>query len=159
MDTNWGAGSENPGSHAPVLLLSGIPGSGKTAVAQALAAGLGGAAHLDAERQALLCERDVTLLARGCAARGLPVVIEAVVATRARLGRLRTLLGDDPLPAAFLAPRLTVVAQRSGPEAVARWGYLDEVMRRELGDAGTWVDSSDLTPAAAAEEIRARLLD
>lgn len=125
MDTNTDANPEKAGSRGPVLILSGIPGAGKTVTAAALARRLGAAVD----------------------------VVEETVVTREQLDRLCSRFGGGPFLLAVLAPRLTTVARRAGPDVVARWGYLDEVMRRELGEVGLWLDTSELSVTEAAEAI------
>ncbi len=130
MDTNTDAMPEKAASRAPVLLLSGIPGAGKSATAAALAQRLGETVQ----------------------------VVEETVVTREQLDRFRSRFRGAPLSLVVLAPRLTAVARRAGAETVARWGHLDEVMRRELGGVGLWIDTSERSPAEAAEAIAAGFL-
>jgi hypothetical protein len=175
MDTNVTAWRAK--GLSPVLLLTGIPGSGRSAASRALAARFDAVAHVDARAvhgliargavaldpdgsaetgsQSRLCERNIALLADSFRRVGLAVLVDHVVVNRSQLEKLQVMLG--PLMLAVLAPRLTELQRRLGSEPVVRWGYLDEVMRRELGSCGFWLDSSDLSPAATAAAIAAAI--
>src|SRR5882757_8159076 len=111
---------------APAALLTGIPGSGKSTVAAALAARLGMAAHVEvdalqemiisggrrptpepdaeADRQIFLKARNACLLAGSFAAAGFVAVLDDVVVRRSHLDFYRATLTAEPFHLIVLAP-------------------------------------------------------
>jgi chloramphenicol 3-O-phosphotransferase len=84
---------------------------------------------------------------------GFTVLVDEPLVTRDRLARTLAWLDARPVLLVVLAPRPTVAYRRMGLERAARWGYLDEVLRRELADVGLWVDSSEIPPESVAGAI------
>lgn len=136
-----------------ILLLSGIPGAGKTATAEALAARLGRAVHIDAKD---LERSNLGLMAKSAREAGFVVLVEDVVVSRDELAGVRGALRPHPSLLVVLAPRLAALSRRTSPEAVGRWGYLDEVMRRELSGIGFWLDTSEQSSEEVADVILSR---
>jgi predicted kinase len=152
------------------VLLAGIPGSGKTTVAAALAARFPRAAHIEvdhlqelivsggrwptpdgdpeADRQILLRARHACLLAGSFAAAGFLPVVDDVVVRRSHLDFYRARAGNLRLHPVFLAPGPETAWERNNARhkrLTTNWAFLDEAMRAELSGQGVWIDNADLT--------------
>jgi predicted kinase len=163
------------------VIVSGMPGAGKSTVT-ALAAGLlpraaqvkgddvnqmirsgrvwfMGEPREEALRQDELCNRNMCSLANNFVDFGFTVLIDTVVADRAELDFLLSLLSPRRVRLVTLAPGVEVCesrnAARDPAEQFAFDGYhrLDAEMRRDLGDLGWWFDTSALTPTETAEQL------
>jgi predicted kinase len=163
-------------------LITGIPGSGKTTTAAALASRFPRGAHIsgdqiqnlivsgnvppnpfgdaESERQIDLCIRNQCLLATSFRAEGFAAVIDYVIASEARLMNYLEQLPDEPVGLVVLAPSIAVARARDleRPEkhVLSAWAHLHDQLRHALGDRGLWLDTSDLTVAAAVNAILAR---
>jgi predicted kinase len=164
-----------------VLVVSGIPGAGKSTIAKRIAARLPRSVHIEAEvlqrfvvggcvwpdgqpqeeamRQLRLRGRNVALLADSFFEAGFtPVVDDVVIGTR--LAELRSDLTSRPLLFVLLTPRLEVVRernrQRPNKDVFEAWRHLDAVARKETPRVGLWLDSSDQSAEASVEEILRR---
>jgi chloramphenicol 3-O-phosphotransferase len=154
MGINLPSASQNDEESAPMIfLLTGIPGAGKTATAEALAERLGRAVHIDAKA---LPQQNAALMATSAREAGFIALVEDVIVTRERLHGMQKALLPRPSLLVVLAPRLTAVSHRAGPEVVGRWGFLDEVMRRELTGIGFWLDTSEQGSEEVADIILSR---
>ncbi len=170
-------------AHGPVpdiWLFTGLPGAGKSTVARALGERMDRSAHLDgqaiwrqiiagrvdpgpelegeSERQYELTVRNQCLLARSYAEAGFVPLIESVITTRHHLDAYRNYLMGGRLRLVVLAPRPEVTTARDaarGGSAGKRFHHLDAVLRRELADAGLWLDTSDLDPIATVDTVLA----
>ncbi|WP_328885956.1 AAA family ATPase [Streptomyces sp. NBC_00316] len=167
-------------SAAGVVLLAGIPGSGKTTVAAALAARLPASAHVEvdalrqmiisggqwpsstpnaeADRQIFLRARRACLLADSFVRARFVPVLDDVVVRRAHFDFYRTMLTAEPLHVVFLAPGPATAWQRNQARDKALttdWSPLDKAMRAELGRVGTWIDNSAQTVEETGEAILA----
>jgi predicted kinase len=163
------------------VIVSGMPGAGKSTVTT-LAAGLlprgaqvkgddvnqmirsgrvwfMGTPKEEALRQDELCNRNMCSLANNFVDFGFTVFIDTVVADRAELDFLLTLLSPRPVRLVTLAPGVAVCEHRNAtrhPDERFQFDdyqRLDTDMRRELGDVGWWFDTSTLTPAETAEQL------
>jgi predicted kinase len=161
-------------------LINGIPGVGKSTVAQQLARSLPRAAHIEGDRlhecilsarvlpgqepheeskaQIHLCVRNQCLLAQSFARAGIVPILDYVVMNRRRVEEYLSQLPGLTLRLVTLAPgtQVELARDRARPEktVAAAWAQLDEVMRRELAGIGLWVDNK----ALSVEETVARLL-
>jgi predicted kinase len=163
------------------VIVSGMPGAGKSTVT-ALAAGsvprgaqvrgddvnqmirggrvsfMGQPKH-EAVRQDELCNRNMSLLANNFVDFGFTVLMDTVVADRAELDFLLTLLSPRPVRLVTLAPGVEVCRRRNATrDPDDRFDFddyhrLDADMRRELGGLGWWFDTAALTPAETAEQL------
>ncbi|WP_418957166.1 AAA family ATPase [Streptomyces tritici] len=153
-----------------VVLLSGIPGSGKTTVAAALAARFARSAHVEvdelqslivsgghwptpegdpeADRQIFLRARHACLLAESFTAAGFLPVVDDVVVRRSHFAFYRERLDAHAFHPVFLAPGPETAWERNNARhkrLTTDWTFLDEAMRDELSAEGVWVDNAALT--------------
>ena len=162
-----------------VWIVSGIPGSGKSTTARALAASQPRGVHIEgdllqrmiisggvpprpdhddeAERQIGLSIRNQCLLARSFLDAGFAVVIDYVVTNADRLGEYQRLLASHDPELLILAPGPAVAAARDGSRVgknvLSHWRHLDNEMREQLGSVGRWIDNSELTVSETISEI------
>ena len=163
-------------------LITGIPGSGKTTTAAALASRFTRGAHIsgdqlqslivsgnappnpfgdaESDRQIDLCVRNQCLLANSFRAEGFAVVIDYVIASAARLSNYLELLPDEPVGLVVLAPSIAVARardrERPDKHVLAAWAHLHDQLDQELGDRGLWLDTSNMRVAVAVNAILAR---
>jgi predicted kinase len=163
------------------VIVSGMPGAGKTTVTALAARFLPKAAQVkgddvnqmihsgrvwfmgkpkeEALRQDELCNRNMCSLARNFIDFCITVLMDTVVADRAELDFLLTLLLPRPVRLITLAPGVEVCEYRNASrDPEERFEFddyrrLDADMRRELGDVGWWFDTSALTPLETAEQL------
>ncbi|MFF2432565.1 AAA family ATPase [Streptomyces mirabilis] len=163
---------------AGALLLTGIPGSGKSTVAAALAGRLRMSAHIEvdalqemivsggqwpspaanpeADRHIFLRARNACLLADSFARAGFIPVLDDVVVRRSHLDFYRTTLAAVPLHIVILAPGPAGAWRRNQAREkvlATDWSPLDEAMRSELGQQGTWIDNAAQTVEETVEAI------
>ncbi|MDV9192722.1 AAA family ATPase [Streptomyces sp. SR27] len=174
---------ENITVDAPVpapgaVLIVGIPGSGKSTVAAALAARLARSAHIEgdalqslivsgchwptpdgdpeADRQILLRARNACLLADSFATAGFVPVIDDVVVRRSHLDHYRALAKAVPLHVIVLAPGPEKAWERNNARdkrLTTNWAFLDEAMRAELSGEGVWIDNAEHTVEQTVEAV------
>jgi tRNA uridine 5-carbamoylmethylation protein Kti12 len=167
---------------AGVILVSGVPGAGKSTLASALAAQLERGVHIEADalqamirngarwpgeepidegyRQLRLRGRNACLLADSFAQAGfVPVVDDIIVGNR-----LDEFLGDlrsEPVHFVMLAPTLDALrwrnAEREKVDVFHQAEELDPVVRCETRRVGLWLDTSNLTIEQTVESVLARL--
>lgn len=164
-----------------VLVISGIPGAGKSTIAAIVARRLERSAHIEAEvlqrfvvggalwpdgepraeamRQLRLRGRNVALLADSFFEAGITPVVDDVV-IGSRFDELRADVRSRPLLFVLLTPSLDAVRernrQRPNKDVFEAWRHLDTVARRETKPLGLWLDTSKQTAEESADEILRR---
>jgi hypothetical protein len=165
-----------------ILVVSGLPGVGKSTTAHLLAARLPRAAHVEADRlQALIVSggvgpdpdgirgeaerqlrlrlRNACLLARSFLEHGFTAVIDDIVAGP----RLEHLIEDlDGVPFGFvmLLPEFAAVKARwrsMGSPFVDQWDWIDDQIRNDTARVGLWLDTTSLGPEQTVDAILDRL--
>lgn len=164
------------------LVVTGLPGAGKSTVTRLVAAALPRAARIDgdavnemivsgwvgpvsepadeARRQLRLRALNICTLANNFAEADFTPVVDHVVPDRAVLRYMVGMLRPRPVLFVVLAPGLAVCRRRNAARTVEErvdydFGPLDEEMRAELADTGWWLDTAELTAAETVREIMA----
>ncbi len=170
------------GGEPLTILVTGIPGAGKSTVARALAERFERGVHVEADllqrmivsggewpvppgpsgealRQIGLRYRHGAMLARSFHEEGFTVAIDDVV-----LGEMKDVYRDYlrglTTYLVVLAPRIDVVAERDAgrdKNVFHVWSYLDEVLRETMAGLGTWIDTSEMTVEETVDEILRRV--
>lgn len=167
-----------------VIVLTGVPGTGKTSVAGALAALFPRSAHVEADalrtcirrggvnpggspsdeadRQLELVTRMEAAVANELFAEGFTVIVDDVVVTRGRLDDYLAALRGAPLHYVLLAPPREVVLerdrQRTDKSVAEQYLWLYDLMEQECMGIGLDLDTSpwdeDETAAVIADAVR-----
>ncbi|MYT34058.1 MULTISPECIES: AAA family ATPase [unclassified Streptomyces] len=177
-DSNRPAGQTAPGC----LIVSGMPGAGKSTVSPLVAAHHERAAHINGDflsymvvqgrvgflgrpaaesrRQLLLCARNMCTLANNFAEQDIFPVVEYAIADRELLDFMAELLLPRPVMFVVLAPPPEVCRQRNAARPARERVDYDiapfyRAMHEELNGVGWWLDSSGQTPEETAAAIAA----
>jgi predicted kinase len=168
-----------------VIIISGIPGSGKTTVARMLAARFARAAHIESDlvgerfivsgmvppqgppqdeaaAQLRLRRTNICLLADSFANAGFVPVIDDVVVSPSVLEGYRRQLKTRPVLLVELLPSLEVVQARDSSRdkhVFSLWGHLDTELRTSMPRVGLWIDTSTMTVEQTIDAIMASLDD
>ncbi len=162
------------------LLISGMPGAGKSTVSWLVAASLPRSARIrgddvhemivsgrskfgvtdaeEARRQGKIRYRNISLLARTFAEAGFIPVVDDVIPDREVLGSIVDQLRPLPLRLVVLAPPVEVCEQRNRERPAPDRVDFDiapheAAMRAELGGVGWWIDNQNQTPEVTAATI------
>ena len=163
------------------LLVTGMPGAGKSTVTRLVAERLPRSARLggdevnqmivngfvwalgepadEAARQVELLHRNLCALANNFIDAGFTPLIDAMIPSRAKLDFFLDLLSSRQVLFVVLTPGIEVCRHRNEIRDPAERfdfdGYdaLEADMHREFGDAGWWFDTSALTPTETADRI------
>lgn len=168
-----------------LIILTGVPGSGKTSVAKALASMFPRSAHVEAdalaesiragrvspggepaaeaERQLNLQTRMTAAVSNELFAEGFTVIVDDVVVTRGRLDDYLRALRGSPLHYVLLAPPRSVVLERDRmrPEkqVAEQYLWLYDLMERECLGLGLDLDTSEWDEPETGAAIHRAVLE
>jgi chloramphenicol 3-O-phosphotransferase len=166
-----------------VLVISGLPGVGKSTTARLVASRFDRGAHIEADQmqrmivaggvwpdgseviseeasaQLALRLHNACLLARSFLGAGFTAVVDDIVVAD-RLVQLLAELEGLPVRYVMLAPPFEHVRRRwtdMGSPFADTWGWIDEEIRLRTKRIGLWLDTAGLTPEQTAVQILTRL--
>ncbi|QRX90707.1 AAA family ATPase [Streptomyces noursei] len=164
------------------LIVSGMPGAGKSTVSPLVAGHFERAAHINGDflsymvvqgrvgflgrpaeesrRQLLLCARNMCALADNFVEHGIFPIIEYAITDRELLDFMVGLLAPRPVMFVVLAPPPEVCMRRNAARSARERVDYDiapfhRAMHDELGGVGWWLDSTGQTPEETAADIAA----
>ena len=168
-----------------LIIVTGVPGSGKTSVARALAAlfprsahveadalretiregrvNPGASPHDEAERQLSLVMRMTAATANELLAEGFTVIVDDVIVTRGRLDDYLEALSGSPLHYVLLAPPRAVVLERDrrrpDKTVAEQYIWLYDLMEQECLGLGLDLDTSQWNEEETVRAIHAAVLE
>jgi len=168
-----------------LIVLTGVPGSGKTSVAKALAGLFPRSAHVEAdalhatiregrvdpggspakeaERQLGPQTRMTAAVANELFGEGFTVIVDDVVVTRGRLDDYLGALQGSPLHYVLLAPPREVVLDRDrnrpDKQVAEQYLWLYDLMEQECLGVGPTLDTSQWDESETASVIHAAVVD
>jgi hypothetical protein len=113
----------------------------------------------EADRQLLLRARNASLLCDSFFSAGFTPVVDDVVVRRRQLDFYLEHIRSRPLALIVLAPHRDAVIARDATRVphkrglAARWLFLEDTLREELANTGSWIDTSEHSPAESVEAI------
>lgn len=163
-----------------VLVLTGMPGSGKSTISRMVADRLPRSARIsgdevrtmirsgrvrfdapdetEAERQGMLGLDNLCALANNFASADFTPVLDDVVPDQETLDILIARLTPRPVLLVVLAPTYEICVHRNETRPdidQVRYDFREnyDLMRRDIGERGWWLDSSDQEPADTVETV------
>jgi len=166
-----------------IIIISGLPGAGKSTTARMLASQMGRGAYVEAdklqemiaaggvwpdgspnitaeaERQLRLRLHNACLLARSFAEHGFAALIDDIVIGQRLEQAIQEFRGTS-FGFVMLLPDFELVRERwrsIGSPFVDQWQWIDTEIRTRTRRVGLWLDTTSLTPEQTVQEILRRV--